>query len=102
MKRNLWADLVLFMLASPILLVLFLHRSWRHLQFLKVATLPWIVCPCGRRVSLVGMWRCGCGFTYRGHLVRMCPVCGRLPVMVRCYGCGLTMKLPEPSYGADH
>jgi hypothetical protein len=37
-----------------------------------------------------------CGFTYRGHLLRVCPICFSLPAMVRCYDCGLTTKLPDP------
>jgi hypothetical protein len=48
-------------------------------------------------VSLVGMWRCSCGnHVYRGHLLRLCPVCGTVPVVVRCYRCGVTTKLPDP------
>src|SRR6266852_4377385 len=30
------------------------------------------------------------------HLPRLCPLCGRVPRIVRCYTCGLTTKLPEP------
>jgi len=51
---------------------------------------------CGETVSLVGLWRCGCGYTYKGHLLRVCPVCKGLPRMVRCFSCGITVKLPEP------
>src|SRR5216684_1174789 len=45
---------------------------------------------------LVGLWRCSCSFIYRGHLLQLCPLCGRVPRIVRCYTCGLTTKLPEP------
>ena len=92
-------DVLLFVLASPLLLAAFLYRSWKHARFLSMATKPSIECECGREVSLVGMWRCSCGFTYRGLLMRICTVCGRLPSMVRCYGCGATTKLPEPYHG---
>ena len=67
MKRNTVIDIALFLLASPVLLVLFVHRCWTHVRFLRRATVPSIECRCGRPVSLVGMWRCSCGFTYRSH-----------------------------------
>jgi hypothetical protein len=95
-KQKWIVDLILFILASPILLVLFLLRTWQHGKFLRLAATPSLICECGRTVSLVGIWRCGCGFTYRGHLLRICPVCGSLPSVVRCYGCRITTKLPEP------
>lgn len=102
MRRTTALDIALFVLASPVMLVIFLYRSWKHVQFLRIATAASCVCQCGRPVSLVGMWRCSCGFTYRGHLMRICPVCGRLPSMVRCWVCGVTTKLPEPFYGTDN
>jgi len=102
MRRNAVVDTVLFLLASPVLLVLFIYRCWQHVQFLRAATTPSFACECGQAVSLVGMWRCSCGFTYRGHLLRVCPICGRLPSMVRCYGCGVTAKLPEPFQGTGN
>jgi hypothetical protein len=58
---------------------------------------PAIVCECGAAVSLVNVWKCSCGFTYRGHLLRVCPVCKTIPRVVRCYACGVTTKLPEAS-----
>jgi hypothetical protein len=102
MKRTTAIDTVLFLLASPVLFALFMYRCWKHAQFLRAATTPSLECQCGRQVSLVGIWRCSCGFTYRGHLLRLCPICGRLPSMVRCYGCGITTKLPEPFHGTDN
>ena len=96
MRREWVGDCILFVLASPILFGHFLLRTWKHCRFLRMAAAPAVVCECGGRVSLVGIWRCSCGFTYRGHLLRVCPVCGSLPCVVRCYGCGVTTKLPEP------
>jgi hypothetical protein len=90
-----WVDVILWFLASPVLVLRALVRGCRHVRFLGVATSPAIRCECGEVVSLVGLWRCNCGFTYRGHLLRVCPVCGTLPLMVRCYRCGVTTKLPE-------
>jgi len=89
-------------LALPFLVVKASVRAYADLHFLRVARMATIPCSCGRAVSLVGIWRCACTFTYRGHLLRYCPLCGRLPRMVRCYGCGLTIKLPEAADAATH
>lgn len=90
-------DLVLWLLASPILFLCWLVRVVRHFLFLRLAYRCQLVCQnCRATVSLVGLWRCGCGFTYRGHVLRVCPACGSLPRMVRCYSCGVTRRLPEP------
>jgi hypothetical protein len=96
MKIN-WFDGILFFLASPILFVCALRRGCERYRFFEMAMEPAIVCECGAPVSLVGLWRCSCGFTYRGHLLRTCPVCGTIPCVVRCYRCGVTKKLPEAS-----
>jgi len=88
-------DVLLWILAAPALLVRALIRGYRQARFLKLATVARIVCHCGAAVYLVGLWRCSCGYTYRGHLLRACPVCSTIPVMVRCYRCGVTTKLPE-------
>jgi len=90
-------DIVLWILASPILLVQWLARMMRQWRFWQMAYTPELACPnCRETISLVGMWRCSCGYTYRGHLLRECPICHGLPRMVRCFGCGITEKLPEP------
>src|SRR5690348_8727403 len=102
MSKELIGDFILLVLASPVLLGRFLFRAWKHCEFLRMAAAPSVVCECGRRVSLVGIWRCSCGFTYRGHLLRVCPVCASLPRVVRCYGCGVTTKLPEAYDGPNH
>jgi len=90
-----WVDAVLFVLASPILAVKAVRRALERYRFFRLAMRPTLVCECGSQVTLVGFWRCSCGFTYRGHLLRVCPVCGSLPCVVRCYRCGVTTKLPE-------
>jgi len=95
--KDSWVDPALFVLASPILLVRALQRASERYRFFRLAMAPAIVCECGGAVSLVGFWRCSCGFTYRGHLLRVCPVCGTIPCVVRCYRCGVTTKLPEVS-----
>ncbi len=96
--KDLWLDLILWVLASPILLIKWLFRLQRRCRFWRMAYTPQIVCPsCRSRISLVGIWTCStCRYTYRGHVMRKCPVCGALPRMVRCYECGVTTKLPEP------
>ncbi len=88
-------DAVLFLLASPVLLVCALVRAKRRYTFLQLATAPRLLGACGHEVSLVGLWRCSCHFTYQGHLLRLCPVCGTMPRVVRCYRCGVTTPLPE-------
>jgi hypothetical protein len=88
-------DGFLLLLASPILAVQAARRAVERYRFFRLAMTPAIVCECGARVSLVGIWRCSCTYTYRGHLLRTCPVCGTIPCLVRCYECGVTTKLPE-------
>lgn len=95
--RKALVDLVLLLLASPVLALRALVRAHRQWHFLRLATATEILCECGSAVSLVGLWRCSCGFTYRGHLLRRCPVCYTIPSVVRCYRCGVTIKLPEAS-----
>jgi hypothetical protein len=90
-------DAALFVLASPILFVQALGRARERYRFFRLATEAQLICECGAAISLVGMWRCACGFVYRGHLLRMCQVCGSIPCVVRCYRCGVTTKLPESS-----
>jgi len=90
------ADLILWVFASPVYFVRGCIRTYRHYRFLGVARTPEILCECGELLSLVGLWKCVCGFTYRGHLLRVCPVCQTLPQVARCYTCGVTTKLPEP------
>jgi hypothetical protein len=93
--KNTWIDWVLFVVASPVLLVQASRRGLEHYRFVRLAMQAEILCECGVPISLVGLWRCSCGFTYRGHLLRQCPVCDTIPCVVRCYRCGVTTKLPE-------
>ena len=95
LKHILW-NVVLFLLASPVLAVVALRRAVRKLRFFLVASRTEILCECGAAVTLLGLWKCGCGFTYRGHLLTLCPVCASVPCVIRCYRCGVTTKLPEP------
>jgi hypothetical protein len=92
-----WIDGALFVLASPILAVKAVRRALERYRFFRLAMERAIVCECGSEISLVGLWKCSCGFCYRGHLLRVCPVCGSIPCVVRCYRCGVTTKLPEAS-----
>jgi hypothetical protein len=91
-------EVILWALASPILLVRQLVRLWRQWQFWKMAYTPGIHCRnCGASVSLVGQWECSCKFVYQGHLLRRCPICGSMPRFVRCYQCRVTEELPDLS-----
>ena len=96
MKERL-IDLALWLFASPILVLRGLVRAYRNYGVLRFATAVAIPCECGAEISLVGLWRCSCGFTYRGHLMRACPLCGSIPSVVRCYRCGVTSVLPVAS-----
>jgi hypothetical protein len=90
MKPRMW-DLVLFVLASPILTVRALIRTMRRLRLLCRAVQLSMVCrTCGTEIPLIGSWRCRCGYTYQGHLLRFCPICRSFPRMVRCYHCRTT------------
>ena len=82
----------------PFRLIGSFFRLRNHIDFLRLATATQIFCECGASISLVGLWRCSCTFTYCGHLLQMCPLCGKIPKICRCYACGLTTKLPEPYY----
>jgi hypothetical protein len=90
-------DSVLFIFASPILLFQAARRARERFRFFRLAMEPRMLCECGTEISLVGLWRCSCSFTYKGHLLRACPVCQTIPFIVRCYRCGVTTKLPEAS-----
>jgi hypothetical protein len=84
----------LWLLASPVLLVTGSLKLIRHLRFLHLATKPAVLCrTCGTEISLVGFWRCACSYCYNGHLLRICPLCGTLPRLIRCYQCGATQLL---------
>ena|SRR5438132_1558342 len=87
-SKKFW-DIILAILAFP-------WELWDKGRWLRVATSPALRCSCGEIVSLLGEWRCRCGYTYQGHLMRNCPVCFSMPRVARCYRCGLTTKLPEP------
>ena len=82
---------------GPIVIVRLGLNAVRWTDFWTTAYRHEIVCHnCGESISLVGIWRCRCGWQYKGHLLRACPICDTLPRMVRCYNCGITEKLPEP------
>jgi hypothetical protein len=93
MKRGYW-DAILFVLAIPILAVRGVIRFARHLAFLRTALQATLPCKtCGATIDLLGMWRCGCGATMEGHLLRPCPVCHAFPEMIRCHRCGATQAV---------
>jgi hypothetical protein len=94
--KDLAIDLLLWCLASPILLVKWGFRTSKQIRFWITAYTPYIPCRnCGSQISLVGIWKCGCGYTSRSHLLRPCPVCASTPKIVRCGTCSVTTLLPE-------
>lgn len=82
----------------PFAVLDWMGRMREHIAFLRLSQATEILCECGNAISLVGLWKCSCSFTYRGHLLQICPLCGRLPKICRCYACGLTQRLPEPCH----
>ena len=89
-------QIVRWLIVGPILLARFILRAFQWFDFWAVAYRHDISCRnCGSAISLVGIWRCRCGYTYKGHVLRSC-VCGSLPRMVRCFQCGITQELPKP------
>lgn len=95
MKIKSWQwEALLFVLASPMLASLALLRGVRHLFRLRQAIQPSVLCKtCGAQIMLIGLWRCPCGFTYQGHVLRTCPVCHSLIKMIRCHQCGTTKAI---------
>jgi hypothetical protein len=83
-----------YILALPLLAIWAMVRAFKYFRTLRRAIATSIVCiGCKRPVLLVGMWRCECGFTYQGHLMRPCPICHRVPKVARCFHCGITTQL---------
>jgi hypothetical protein len=83
-----------YILALPFLIIWGLVRLDRYVRVLVLSVSPSIRCiSCHSEVVLLGIWRCQCGFTYQGHLMRPCPVCNRVPRVVRCLRCSVTTKL---------
>jgi hypothetical protein len=92
--KGVLGNVALAVLASPTYAVVGARRLLRSVRFVRMTGRRTIVCPtCGETVLLVGFWRCGCGFTYRGHLLRLCPVCRTLPDVIRCEHCGATERV---------
>ena len=87
-------DLILLLLASPVIAIVGTARIIRRFSRLRLAVEPRTVCrTCGEAIVLVGFWRCSCGFTYQGHVLRICPVCESFPRMIRCFHCEATEKV---------
>lgn len=87
-------EALLWVLASPVLAIMALVRAVRAARLLRLAMQPAVTCrTCGRQIALLGMWRCGCGYSYQGHLLRSCPVCKTVPQVARCYRCNTTQKV---------
>lgn len=89
-------DIVLWIAAIPVSILVGLVRAARQIPSWKAAYSASIPCrTCGTPISLLGQWRCTCGYVYRGHMLRPCPICHSLPRIARCLACGCTELLPE-------
>lgn len=86
--------LVIFILALPTYVVVYAVKLVLIVWRARYALSTWVWCfHCDHEISLVGGWRCHCGYTYTGSVLRLCPVCHTRPVFVRCPGCGVTRKI---------
>ena len=87
--KSWWWDAALLLVASPVYAVVAGARLLRQAKLVRIMVQRAMRCrTCDDEVSLIGFWRCGCGFTYRGHLLQLCPICGTLPQLIRCEHCG--------------
>ena len=67
--RERHVDLILFLLASPVLAIVGTARIIQRFSRLRIAAEPRTACrTCGEDIVLVGFWRCGCGFKCDGTL----------------------------------
>jgi hypothetical protein len=88
--------IIAYILAMPFLLVWGIERAVRYCCLLVCSVSSAVICRgCGQEVALLGIWQCQCGFTYRGHLLRPCPVCNCVPKAARCLHCRATTLLIE-------
>jgi hypothetical protein len=89
-------SVALWVLASPVALLVWLARTVRRIPFWKASYSASVPCrTCGVPISLVGQWRCSCSWEYRGSVLLKCPACGSVPRILRCLSCGCTQLLPE-------
>lgn len=92
--QSLLINAALLVLSAPFALVVAAVRLSRQLQLARLASQESFICStCSNEVSLLGFWRCTCGHTYQGHLLRECPVCSSIPKMARCFECSATRML---------
>src|SRR6266581_4939011 len=77
LKHIFW-NVVLFLFASPVLAVVALRRAVHKLRFFLVASRTEIRCECGAAVTLLGLWKCGCGQEVLAA-ARRCRVSGESP-----------------------
>jgi len=85
---------IIFFIALPTYCVVYAFRLFLMCWRARYALSTQVRCfNCRASVSLVGGWRCHCGYTYMGSVLRLCPVCGTRPAFVRCRNCGVTRKI---------
>lgn len=80
----------------PVHVVVWSHRGYRRLRGAWiVATRDSLPCPgCRHEVSLIGRFRCSCGFTYDGYGFAPCPICLDIPPYLPCSRCGVGVMNP--------
>jgi hypothetical protein len=85
---------VIWLMGLPVAILIGFGRAVRTVWSWRYAWASRMQCRhCHTEIALVRGWQCGCGFTYVGSVLRLCPVCFRRPLMVRCEQCGMTWRI---------
>lgn len=83
-----------YILALPFLIIWGIRRMDKYMRVLVLSVSPSTPCvACKSEVTLLGIWRCSCGYTFKGHYMTPCSMCGRVPRLVRCLNCSVTTRL---------
>lgn len=88
---------VLYVLASPWFAVFYGVRAVRGLgrgirRLRAGLSDDEVICAQGHRNSVLGRWRCGCGFVFLGRASAACPNCGVTAGWIECDRCGLGVR----------
>lgn len=93
---SLVSALVLYVLASPILLLKAIGMLFDSYRAARLIRAGFLRCPfCGRGNRLDALIACSrCGFAQFRSLALPCDECGYVPSFIYCTGCGASLRLP--------
>lgn len=90
----------LYLLASPVYLVLFLRRVAKNRRIAALLQRGFIPCPYDATpIPLARMNTCSCGYVSPSALVLVpCELCGEVPQpsLVQCPSCGASVRVEVP------